>query len=142
LLTAVGIVGEVLRFGGGYLPAFALTWLIETIVYLAAFRALGFVGSGRESRLTIGRAVLLVLAVNLVSHPLLWWFASSVDHVGAVLLGELAVVGLEGSILALVLRGGWRWSLLAAVLANAVSFLVGLLWLGPILSVAGFAACC
>lgn len=138
----MGIVGEALRFGGGYVPAFALTWVIETIVYLAALNALGLLAAGPKRRLTPLRAVLLVLAINLLTHPLLWWFATSMVGFGAVLLGEVAVVCVEGTIIALVLRGDWCWAYLAATLANAVSFLAGLLLLQPILSGVGSAACC
>ena len=138
----MGIVGEALRSGGGYLPAFALTCVIEAIAYLAAFSALGYSADGPRGRLTRSHAVLLVLTVNLVTHPLLWWFASSTGSFGGVLLAEVAVVGVEGTIVALVIRGEWLWAYLAATLANAVSFLVGLLLLEPILSGVGSAVCC
>ena len=138
----MGTVGEALRFGGGYLPAFVLTWVIETIVYLAAFKKLGFLADGAERRLTLLRAVLLVLAVNLITHPLLWWFASSTGGIGAVLVGEVAVVCVEGTIVALAVRGEWLSAYLVAALANAVSFLAGLLLLEPILSGVGSAVCC
>ena len=86
--------------------------------------------------------MLLVLAVNLISHPLLWLLASSVDVLAAVLAGELVVVVLEGSLIALVLRVSWRWACAAAVLANACSYLAGLVWWLVLVSDAGSAACC
>ena len=130
------------RFGGTYAAAFAFTWLIETIVYLAAFTALGLFGPDPDRRFTVRRALLLVLAVNLVSHPPLWLLASSVDGLAAVSIGELAVVVLEGSLIALVLRGSWRWACAAALLANACSYLAGLVGWLVIVNAGGSAACC
>jgi hypothetical protein len=128
-----------------YLSAFALTWLIETIVYLAAFTSLGWIGTGASRRLTIPQALLLVLAVNLLSHPVLWTLAMAWNSTTAVVLAEVGVVLLEGTVIALVLcrrpRGQARWAYAAALLANACSFGIGLL--GAIaLSAAGSAACC
>ena len=141
---------EALRFGGGFVPAFVLTWLIESIVYLLAFGSRGWLATG--SGLTIGRTLLLVLGVNLATHPLLWWFTSSNAGIGPLVLAETVAVLIEGAIIGLALRergrdapDRWAWAFLAAVLANAVSLLVGLLALGPLLSflgARGSSACC
>jgi hypothetical protein len=139
-----------------YALAFVLTWLIETIVYLWAFRTLRWPGwrAGRG----VGRALLLVLGLNVVTHPLLWLFTARVPGTGPLLLAEVLAVLVEGTILGLVLRvpgadavARWGWSLLAALLANAVSLLVGLLAYEPLLRlllsgvsgpVAGSSVCC
>lgn len=134
-------MGDWWGFGGTYASAFVLTWLIETIVYLAAFSLSGLFEPDPDRRLTIRRALLLVLAVNLVSHPLLWLVASSVDGLGVVLIGEVAVVLLEGTLIGLVLRGSWRRAYAAALLANACSYLAGLVWWVTV-SGAGSSACC
>ncbi len=141
---------DVLRFGDGFVPAFVLTWLIESIVYLLAFRSRGWLAAG--SGLTVGRTLLLVLGVNLVTHPLLWGFTSMINGIGPLLLAETFAVLVEGAIIGLVGRQRgrdapeeWAWAFLAALLANAVSLLIGLLALGPILSALGARgswACC
>ena len=63
-----------LLFWHGFLIAFALTCAIEVPAYLGAFAALGWVR--RDSGpLTRRSAIALVVAVNLITHPLLWFFA-------------------------------------------------------------------
>ena len=141
-------VRDVWGFGGGFPPAFVLTWLIESIVYLWAFRALGWLAAGRP---TPARTWLLVLAVNLATHPALWAFTSVRPGIEPLLMAEVVAVLVEGSLIGLLLRepGGdnlprWLWAYLAALLANAVSLLFGLLLLGPILTALGVgaSACC
>ena len=56
----------------GFPVAFALTWLIELPVYLAAFAALGWCGPTGPTLTTVGPRSALALAVNLVTHPALW----------------------------------------------------------------------
>ena len=141
-------VRDVLGFGDGFLPAFVLTWLIESIVYLWAFRALGWLAAGRP---TPARAWVLVLVVNLATHPALWLYTSAWSGIGPLVLAEFLAVVVEGSLLGLLLRRSsrdeirrWAWAYLAALLANAVSLLFGLLLLGPILTALGVGAwaCC
>jgi hypothetical protein len=132
-------------FDSAYVSAFALTWLTETMIYLAAFTSLGWIGSDASRRLTIPQALVLVLGVNLLSHPLLWTLATAWDSTTAVVLAEVGVVLLEGTLIALVLCRRWhrqaRWAYAAALLANACSFGIGLL-VALALSAAGSAACC
>ncbi len=155
--AGVEIVAAVLRFGGGFVPAFVLTWLIESIVYLWAFQLRGWlavrtVSDGPPAPLTPGAALGLVLLVNLATHPLLWLFTATVPGAGPLLLAEAVAVAIEGTLVALAVRrrvpGGqrpWIWAYLAALLANAVSLLFGLVLFGPALralGVAGSSACC
>lgn len=122
------------------MSAFALTWLIETIVYLAAFTSLGWLDRRARRPLSLPGALLLVLALNLISHPVLWLLASATTSLGALLLAEIGVVVVEGTVIALVRRGSWVWAYSSALLANACSFAVGL---GvAALSAGGSAACC
>jgi hypothetical protein len=145
-----------LELAGGYALAFGLTWLIETIVYLWVFRSLGWLAAG--SRLRVGRAVLVVFGLNLATHPLLWLFTSAVPGIGPLVAAEALVVLVEGTLLALVApdpdrRERWVWSMLAALLANAVTLLFGLVAYPPLLDAltgpvlrglgaAGSSACC
>ena len=124
----------------GYVSAFALTWLIETIVYLAAFTSLGLF-TNRRLTVAAPALLLLVLVVNLVSHPVLWLVASGRPRPGRSSSAELGVVLVEGTLIALVLRGRWVWAYAAALLANACSFLIGLV-AAATLSGAGSVACC
>lgn len=81
-------------------------------------------------------AVALALAVNLVSHPVLWAVARQL-HTGWVLvLAEVGVAVVEGLLVFVVVRRlpvpepatqRLLWSLLAAVVVNACSVLVGVL---------------
>lgn len=78
-----------LLFWHGFLIAFALTCAIEVPAYLGAFAALGWVR--RDSGpLTRRSAIALVVAVNLITHPMLWSFALRGPDIGALLLAELA----------------------------------------------------
>ena len=103
--------------------AFALTLAIEVPVYVAA---LSLVGSVRP-----WRAVVLGVAVNVVSHPLLWFvLVPALRDLGeptAILIAELAVLVGEAAALFVSLRQD-RWvALPAAVVANGMSFLAGVL---------------
>lgn len=141
-----GVLRDVLGFAGGFVPAFVLTWLIESVVYLLAFRSLGWLDTGG---LTVRRSLLLVLVLNVATHPVLWWFTSSIEGAGPLVLAELLAVLVEGVIIGLVRRRAgsveWAWAFAAALLANAGSLLIGLLALGPLLSALGArgsSACC
>lgn len=107
-----------------YPVALALTVATEVPVYTAALRA----ASGSPP----GRTALAAVAVNLVTHPPLWWFLRQVPAGGywtAVAAAECAVVLVEALLLArgLRLRGPAPYAASAA--ANAASVLAGLLLL-------------
>ena len=131
-----------LLFWHGFLIAFALTCAIEVPAYLGAFAALGWVR--RDSGpLTRRSAIALVVAVNLITHPMLWSFALRGPDIGALLLAELAVAGVEAALIFAVVRRrgrhpeGWgsrlAWCIMIAMGVNALSLLVGLLAL-PLLT--------
>jgi hypothetical protein len=107
-----------------YPVALALTVATEVPVYTAALRA----ASGSPP----GRTALAAVAVNLVTHPPLWWFLRQVHGGGywaAFAAAESAVVLAEGLLMsrALRLRGPAHYAASAA--ANAASVLAGLLLL-------------
>jgi len=107
----------------GFAVGFALTCVIELPVYLAAFAALGFLRP--YGRLRPREALGLALAVNLISHPMLWLLAHRLVGAGPLLLAELGVVAVEGLIIAIVVRRPVV-SILVAVVANGLSTVVGL----------------
>jgi hypothetical protein len=107
-----------------YPPALALTVAVEVPVYVAAVTS----ASAARFRRTAAAAVM----VNLVTHPLLWWFLSRVPAHGywvwfAVAEGVVCLV--EGALLAwwLRLRGPVPYA--ASVAANAASVIAGMLLL-------------
>ncbi|MGH3095411.1 MAG: hypothetical protein ACRDMV_05350 [Streptosporangiales bacterium] len=109
----------------GYLDAFALTCAVELPVYCALLMLL--------ARVPAYAAVGLGLAVNVVTHPLLWLAfdgAGRVPYVAAFGVGELAVCAAEWALLAVSLRrrAVGRGVLAAVVVvANGLSAAVGLL---------------
>jgi hypothetical protein len=82
----------------------------------------------RARALPLRRAVLAVLAVNLVTHPLFWWALAALPHPGplAVTVAEAVVTGVEALLY-------WRLLALAPGRALALSAALNLLsWLGGI----------
>lgn len=110
-----------------YLGAFTLTCAIELPVYCALLMLL--------ARIPAHAALGLGLAVNVVTHPLLWLTFDRLDawlgsYVPAFVAGEVGVCVVEWAILAVSLRRRdlGRWSLAAiVVIANGLSAAVGLL---------------
>jgi hypothetical protein len=127
----------------GWLAGFGLTLAVELPCYLLGALALGWVATGttegpsrvRERvrpRVPVATFLLVVVAVDLVTHPVLWVTSAQWTSVGDLLRGELVVVLVEGVLIAVLLRRGRRrrdlgWTLLLALAANAASVLVGLL---------------
>lgn len=117
-----------------WLGAFLLTLALELPVYAAFLRrALPGVGS----------TLLLVLLVNLATHPFLWWtYRPEGAHTLALLWLEARVVLVEAVLLHLAgHRRDASWprgpqALLAALLANLLSVGVGLA-LHPVLRLFG-----
>jgi hypothetical protein len=130
----------------GFPVAFVLTCAIELPAYVLAFAALGWCRTKPSPHrpLTILTALGLALAVNLVTHPILWAISLRLDRTGELLVAELAVALLEALLIFLVVRrrrgrdtAGNRlgWSLMSAVGVNTLSLLVGLVLLPLIIRV-------
>jgi hypothetical protein len=89
-----------------------LTLLVEVPVYVVVLR----------------RAALLpAVAVNLVTHPLLWLWLGHSPSAGAFVVGELAAWTVECGVLWAWLRPRPVAIVAVTVLANALSCLAGLL---------------
>lgn len=137
--------GSPLLWWGGFPIAFALTCLIELPVYLTAFAALGWSRSRPSPRrpLTTRTALALALAVNLISHPLLWVIALQLDNTGSLIVVELGVAVIEGLLIfAVVARrpaydtvgNRFAWAMLSAAGVNMLSLMVGMLVLPLMIS--------
>ncbi len=116
------------EFFAAWLSAFVVTCLVETPYYVGF--ALGF------RRLTWPRAIVASLALQMMTHPVLWlvWpfvepaaYGNPVSYAVLVVIAETLVVLAEGTLLALMWRGAWGRAYLAALIANAASTLVGIL---------------
>jgi hypothetical protein len=114
----------------GFPVGFALTCVIEVPAYLLTFAALGWLRppSGLRLRTALG----LALAVNLITHPLLWLVAHHVSGGAGLAAAELGVVLVEGLVIAVVSRQ-LIISLAVALGVNALSTVLGLLLLRPII---------
>ena len=104
-----------------WLLAFVWTLALELPIYTLWLR-------GKTS----GRALVgLVLAVNAVSHPLLWFaMPRFTPYTTYLVVGESGVVLIEAAIIAIALAhrpGNLRAAFLASLTANAFSTVVGLL---------------
>ena len=107
--------------------ALLVTLAVEVPLYVAALVAL---------RITRpGRAALLGVAVNLVTHPLLWWSLAPRPAPGRIAAAEVLVWAAETGLLWLGLlwlglRGRSSLPVLAVVSAgaNAASILAGVLF--------------
>ena len=134
-----------LLWWNGFPVAFALTCAIELPVYLLAFAAMGWCRSrpSRNRPLTIRTALGLALAVNCISHPVLWAVFLRYPQLGWLLIAEIGVALVEGLLVFLVVlrrRGRetpasrLKWSLMSAVGVNTLSLLVGLVLLPSMIS--------
>jgi len=110
--------------------------------YLGAFASLGWCRP--RGALTWRSALGLALAVNLISHPLLWALSLGLDQTAPLVMAEIGVALLEGLLIFAVVQrrrvgegkaGRLGWSLLCAVGVNTLSLLVGLLVLPRFISV-------
>jgi hypothetical protein len=122
----------------GFPLAFALTCVIEVPVYLGAFVMLGWCGRGRrpDRSLSLLTGLGLALAVNLITHPLLWWLSLDFDGPQQLIIAEAAVALVEGLVIFAVVRhrrgtdslvNRFGWSMMIAFGVNALSLLIGLL---------------
>lgn len=128
----------------GFPVAFMLTCAIELPAYVLAFAALGWCRSQPSVHrpLTVWTALALALAVNLVTHPLLWAVSLQLGRTGELLVAELALAVIEALLIFLVVRrrrgrdsaaNRLGWSLMTAVGVNTLSLLVGLVLLPTII---------
>jgi hypothetical protein len=100
-----------------WFAAFVWTLAIELPVYTIVLH--------RHAR-SWQRLCGLVLAVNAISHPVLWFaFPKLSPYWLYVLAGEACVIVIEALILASMIRNV-RVALVASVLANLVSTVIGL----------------
>ncbi|GAA2452460.1 hypothetical protein GCM10010191_83460 [Actinomadura vinacea] len=111
----------------GYPAALALTLAVELPIYLAALRAL--LGT------RVAPALALAVAVNLATHPLVWWTLGAAARLRggyeiALLPVEITAWLAEAAFLCACLRGPRQKVLHAALAANAASFLAGLIVVG------------
>lgn len=101
---------------GEWAQAFVLTLLIEGPIYGVGLRRAG---------LPWTQVLALILGVNLVTHPALWYVMPRFSPYWAwVLVAETGVTLTEGALIARQL--GWARGLGLAVLANTVSTVMGL----------------
>ncbi len=103
-----------------YLLALGLTILVEVPVYVLA------------APVNRWRVATVAVAVNLLTHPPLWWVLSGSDPAQPLTFAVAEAVAclVEGALMAVVLRLRWTVALAAAVAANAASVLVGVLTIG------------
>jgi hypothetical protein len=99
--------------------ALLVTLAVEVPLHAAALAALRFT--------TAARAALLGTAVNVLTHPLLWWWLGSRPPLSRIAVAEVLVWAAEAGLLWLVLRRRlWVLAVVSAG-ANAASILAGLL---------------
>ena len=130
--------GSPLQWWDGYLVAFLLTCVVELPAYLLAFTTLGWCRLRPSPRrpLTVLSALGVGLAVNLITHPLLWTVARELSGPADLLVAELVVAVVEGLLIFVIVQtrraedesraSRMRWSMLTAVGVNTLSLLVGL----------------
>lgn len=114
-----------------YPLALLITVVVEVPIVLAGLEVLGWAVVGSSRWWARG---LLGLAVNLVTHPVLWWWLRSRYGHGADLawlaVGEVGVWWVETVLIMLGCRrrglGDLGWALALAGCANAASLAVGL----------------
>lgn len=111
-----------------YPTALAGTLAVEVGLYASLLPRLVPAGTS----LTAGRAAVVGVLVNVVSHPLLWFVLQpALDRTGAttvvvVLVAESAVWLLEAGLVRALTPVRWPPALAVAALANLVSLAVGL----------------
>jgi len=109
-----------------WLMAFISTVLVETPIYMLFLR----------ERMHLGWAALVSLGLQMATHPVLWlvWplvspeVQDTLSYWQLVLVVEIIVTLVEFALLMLVLGlKDWRRALLASLVANTTSTVVGLL---------------
>ncbi|MFN8416615.1 MAG: hypothetical protein U0U66_09800 [Cytophagaceae bacterium] len=102
-----------------YWIAFLLTLLLE---------ALYWIWLNRKIKLPLSKLLMMLLVVNIVSHPLLWWMHSHTE-INIILL-EIAVMLLESVIFFIAFASNYPYTkfLKWSFIANLISW-----WIGGIL---------
>lgn|GEM_PF-1603605 len=119
------LAAAVLPGAASYPTALVLTLLVEVPVYTVALAA--------ATPATVRRAAAAGAAVNLVTHPALWWFLHALHGAArapAFAVAEALVCLAEGALAARLLRLPGPVPYAASAAANAASVLAGLLLLG------------
>ncbi|WP_433611670.1 hypothetical protein ACQP2P_44950 [Dactylosporangium sp. CA-139114] len=98
------------------LRALLLTLAVEVPLYTAALTVLRLASAGR--------ALVLGIVVNLVTHPALWLFLTR--HPGALWPAEAVATAVEALILAVAVTRDRLLVVAVALGANAGSLLIGL----------------
>jgi hypothetical protein len=104
------------------LAAFGLTLAVELPWY----------GAGLVARRLVARArwwwaPVLGVAVNAVSHPLLWWWLAPHPSLARLAVAEAAVWLMEALLLWAAIRRELALLLVLSLAANASSLLIGLI---------------
>lgn len=102
-----------------WLRGFGLTWMVESAV------AIPLLVSTESSRI---RRLMAVLLANLATHPLVWFFLSSLgwSRTTFACVAEAWAFGFEILVYRVIFdQAPWRRCLIVSVGANAASFLVG-----------------
>ncbi|MFB9181591.1 hypothetical protein ACFFX1_25930 [Dactylosporangium sucinum] len=103
------------------LTALLLTLAVEVPLYTVALAGTRLAGWRR--------AAALGLVVNLLTHPVLWWFLAPRPSAVRFWAAEAAVALVEAAVLAVAIRRDRLLLLVVSVGANACSVLTGLLLL-------------
>ncbi|MFN6534991.1 MAG: hypothetical protein RM021_001280 [Nostoc sp. EkiNYC01] len=110
-----------------HLLALLISWGIEIPVVLITFVSTQQLCSRRD----ICNAFILASTATLFTHPLAWEsnqiLIPYIEFPLRVALIESFVVILEGILYALILKLGWQKGLFLSIIANATSFVGGLL---------------
>ncbi len=101
------------------LAAFGLTLAVELPWYVGGLVAL--VG------LRVWSALVLAVAVNACTHPVLWWVLGPHPAPAHTLLAEVAVIVAEAALLAAAVRREFAVLAILSLGANTSSLLIGLL---------------
>ena len=104
-----------------WLRAFAVTAVIETIVAVPLLA---------RAEAHLGHRLAAVLLVNLATHPLVWFLfpGLSAPYAARVALSEAwALAGEAGAYWVVWPRLGMRRAFTTSLLANAASFVLGLI---------------
>jgi hypothetical protein len=101
------------------LVALGLTIAVELPWYVAGLAALRLAGPGR--------AALLGVGVNLVTHPVLWWLLTPGPTTARLTMTELGVTAVEAVLLFMWVRREPALLVTLSIGANATSVLIGLL---------------
>jgi hypothetical protein len=104
------------------LAAFGLTLAVELPWYGAGLVGLRLVKPARW-----WWALVLGIAVNAISHPLLWWSLAPHPSLGRLAVAEAGVWLLEALLLGAAIRRDLALLLVLSLAANASSLLIGLL---------------